>query len=189
VGDLGGEVGRAQSESTRTTVYRMSGTGSTDACIKAKYLDGGFASQPVDVAGISARLVTGSMENPSVRWLHDLSTLTSTEITLGNSTAAAVLLLPLRDAVYAITYGMGHHLLRYERVEPAFGLRVAARVLNPEDLRTVTRHTLDKRARIDRSSIPSGGDVRAFGLGDLGSVASRVIGRARRSVGDTTKMT
>jgi uncharacterized protein (TIGR04141 family) len=97
---------------------------------------------------------------------------------LGNQTAAAVLLLPVGDAIYVVSYGMGHFLLAYENVDPGFGLRYAARKLNPGELRSVTRHTLDKRAQIDRRSLPAGGDVRAFDLTDLGSVPSKVIGRA-----------
>ena len=49
--------------------------------------------------------------------------------------------------IYAVSYGMGHLLLTYEAVDPGFGLRYAARKLNPDELRSVTRHTLDKRAR------------------------------------------
>ena len=79
--------------------------------------------------------------------------------------------------VYAVSYGLGYFLLAYENVDPGFGLRYAAGSY-PGELRSVTRHTLDKRAQIDRRSFPAGGDVRSFDLTDLGSVPSKVIGRA-----------
>jgi uncharacterized protein (TIGR04141 family) len=106
---------------------------------------------------------------------------------LGNQTAAALLLLPINDVIYAVSHGMGHLLLTYEAVDPGFGLRYAARKLNPDELRSVTRHSLDKRAQIDRRSLPSGGDVRAFDLADLGNVPSKVIGRAL-GLGDDDKL-
>lgn len=95
----------------------------------------------------------------------------------GPGRAAAVLLLQVDDHIYALCHGMGHHLLDYGTVEPGFGLQYLARVADVDDLRSVTRHTIDRRALIDRRSIPSGGDVRAFGLAELGTVVSKVVGR------------
>ena len=105
------------------------------------------------------------------------------DLSLGNNTAAAVLLLAIDEHVYALCYGMGFHLLNYEYVEPGFGLRYLARVADGGSLRSVTRHTIDRTATIDRRSIPSGGDARAFGLADLGVVVSKVVGRSKTPEG------
>ena len=174
-------MSRPRSTRSRVTIYRLIPSGGPLAGhVRSKYADRPeFASGPAAVAGIAGWLVHGHIATSQAKWAPDLASLVGLDsLELGNQTAAAVLLLPVGDAIYAVSYGMGHFLLAYENVDPGFGLRYAARKLNPGELRSVTRHTLDKRAQIDRRSLPAGGDVRAFDLTDLGSVPSKVIGRA-----------
>jgi uncharacterized protein (TIGR04141 family) len=182
-------MSRPRSARSRVTIYRLIPSGSPIAgYVRSKYADRpGFTAVPAEVAGIAGWLVHGHIATSQAKWAPDLASLTGLDsLQLGNQTAAAVLLLPVGDALYAVTYGMGHFLLAYENVDPGFGLRYAARKLNPGELRSVTRHTLDKRAQIDRRSLPAGGDVRSFDLTDLGSVPSKVIGRAVE-LGDSGK--
>ena len=63
-------------------------------------------------------------------------------------------------------------------------MQYLARVADVDDLRSVTRHTIDRRALINRRSIPTGGDVRAFGLAELGTVVIKVVGRASSTPAD-----
>jgi uncharacterized protein (TIGR04141 family) len=171
---------RSRSSRTRVTIHRLLPTGGPLAgYIRSGYAERpGFTTTPAMVGGVAGLLVCGHFTTKETKWTANLAGLAGlASLTLGNSTAAAVLLLPVGGAVYAATYGMGHLMLDYETVDPGFGLRFAARKLNGE-LRSVTRHTLSARVQIDRRSLPAGGDVRAFGLADLGTVPSRVIGRA-----------
>lgn len=170
---------RTSTSRTRVTVYRIAGgTRPLDALIRDKYLDRPeFVAERVTVAGKPGLLVTGQIHAETVRWAGDLAGYTGLDIEAHNDTAAAALLLKVDGRVYALCYGMGHHLLDYGRVEPGFGLQYLARVADVDDLRSVTRHAIDRRALIDRRSIPTGGDVRAFGLAELGTVVSKVVGR------------
>lgn len=171
-------MSRTPATRARATVYRLAKSGGLNALIRAKYLDRPeFVAQPVTVADATGLLAVGQIRAEKVRWAGDVAGYTGLDIDACNDTAAAVLLLPVDDHVYALCYGMGHHLLDYGVVEPGFGLQYLARVADVDDLRSVTRHTIDRRALIDRRSIPSGGDVRAFGLAELGTVVSKVIGR------------
>ncbi len=169
---------RPPSAKARVTVYRLAGTGRLTARIRDKYLDRpDFTAGSVTVAGARGLLITGQIRADKVKWATDLARYTGQDLDPHNDTAAAVLLLQVDDHIYALCYGMGHHLLDYGTVEPGFGLQYLARVADVDDLRSVTRHTIDRRALIDRRSIPSGGDVRAFGLAELGTVVSKVVGR------------
>lgn len=47
----------------------------------------------------------------------------------------------------------------------------------PEEIRSLTRTTVD-RSRTDRSSIPSGEQLRTHGVGYVGDIVSRVVGSA-----------
>jgi uncharacterized protein (TIGR04141 family) len=180
---------RRKSSKSRVTVYRVIPSGPIGSHVQAKYTDRAeFTTAPVDIGGIAGLLVYGHISSSQTRWAGELAELTGMDTSgLGNQTAAGLLLLPISDVIYAVSYGMGHLLLTHEAVDPGFGLRYAARKLNPDELRSVTRHTLDKRAQIDRRSLPSGGDVRAFDLADLGNVPSKVIGRAL-GLGDDGKL-
>jgi uncharacterized protein (TIGR04141 family) len=171
-------MSRKQSARARVTVYRLGRTGRLTSRIREKYLDRpDFTTQSVTVAGARGLLVTGQIRAETVRWAADLARYTSQDLAPHNDTAAATLLLKVDGHIYALCYGMGHHLLDYDTVEPGFGLQYLARIADVDDLRSVTRHTIDRRALIDRRSIPSGGDVRAFGLAELGTVVSKVVGR------------
>lgn len=181
-------MSRPRSPRSRVTIYRLIPSGPIAGHIRSKYADRTeFTAGPAEVARITGWLVRGHISTSQAKWASDLASIAGlTSLQLGNQTAAAVLLLPISEVIYAVSYGMGHFLVSYETVDPGFGLRYAARKLNPDELRSVTRHTLDKRAQIDRRSLPSGGDVRAFDLADLGSVPSKVIGRAIE-LGDSGK--
>jgi uncharacterized protein (TIGR04141 family) len=171
---------RSRSSRSRVTTYRLiTSGGPLTGYIRPGYTERpGFTATQVMVGGVAGLLVCGHFTTEEARWAADLARLAGLAgLPLGNRAAAAVLLLPVGETVYAATYGMGHLMLDYETVDPGFGLRFAARKLNGE-LRSVTRHALSVRVRIDRRSLPAGGDVRAFGLADLGTVPSRVIGRA-----------
>lgn len=171
-------MSRTPASRARVTVYRLTGTAPLDALIRDKYLDRPeFVARRVTVAGTTGLLVSGQIRAETVRWADSLAGYTGLDIEAHNDTAAAALLLNVEGHVYALCYGMGHHLLNYGLVEPGFGLQYLARVADVDDLRSVTRHTIDHRALIDRRSIPTGGDVRAFGLAELGTVVSKVVGR------------
>lgn len=149
---------RHKSSKSRVTVYRIIPSGPVGRHVQAKYADRAeFTTTEVDIGGIAGLLVYGHVSSSQARWASELAGLTGVNTSaLGNQTAAGLLLLPIGEAIYAVCYGMGHLLLTYEAVDPGFGLRYAARTLNPDELRSVTRHTLDKRAQIDRRSLPSG---------------------------------
>ena len=81
------------------------------------------------------------------------------------------------DVVYALTYGMGHLLVDHGRIKPGFGLQYAARSLRPAAMRSVSRQSMGQRPQTDLTTIPGGGDARAFDLVELNAVVSRIIGR------------
>jgi uncharacterized protein (TIGR04141 family) len=171
-------MARKRSARAKTTVYRLDPADDLHTLIRDKYLDGdGFDAHEVTVSGLPGLLVSGEIDNPQARWATDLGELVDTPLSLGNRTAAAVLLLSLPDTTYALTYGMGHFLLNQEHVEPSFGLHYAARTLRHDELRSVTRQAVGQRAQTDQTSIPGGGDAQAFALAELNVVASRIVGR------------
>jgi len=150
------------------------------AAIRPKYLTSDqFTETATAVGRREALLVAGAMRRDRAAWASRLSSISNEPVDIGNTTAAAVLLVrDGDDTAFALTYGMGFQILDQAVVDPGFGMRVAIRTASPESIRSLTRTELDHRSRTDRSSIPAGDALRGFGLGDFGEVITRLSGRA-----------
>ncbi|MDF0529580.1 TIGR04141 family sporadically distributed protein [Tsukamurella sp. 8F] len=161
------------------SLYRLVGLPSLEAAIREKYSE--FTQEHVEIDGTPGLLYWGSTPESSVKWGSTLAELTGTSITLKNSVPAAVLLIPDdgtddgETVAWALSFGMGFQLLDQRFVDNGFGQRVAIRCANPMSLQSITKTSLDERAKTDRSSIPAGAPLRSFGFEDIGEVASRVV--------------
>jgi uncharacterized protein (TIGR04141 family) len=171
---------RGPSADARTTVYRLVGLAALTDGVRTKYLDSDdFSAESMELEGREALLVTGSISTDEPSWVGRVVELTGSVVEVRNVTSAGALLVrDGQEAVWALTYGMGFQLLDQAYVDPGFGQRIALRTVDPDALRSLTRTTLDQRSRTDRSSIPSGDDLRSFGVGDFGEIVSRVVAPA-----------
>ncbi|MDP9396641.1 MAG: TIGR04141 family sporadically distributed protein [Actinomycetota bacterium] len=111
--------------------------------------------------------IEGSADDAAEDGLHEL--LTTDAIGDGDEDV---------EVAWALTYGMGFQLLESGKVDAGFGQRIAIRTADPRELSSLTRTTLDQRARTDRASIPRGDDLRGFGAGDFGEVVTRLVAKA-----------
>ena len=176
-------MARPPSKTARMTVYLLRGWDAAEELIQAKYLseaaDGpSFIVESVDIGGTPGWLISGSITRERTKWSVTVSKLIDREVHLGNSTAAAVLIVRTESNTFAITFGLGWLLLDQSIIERSFGLRFAIRALDSDQIKQVTRHILDSRARIDRNSVPSGQGVRYFGIEEYGEIVSRIVGKA-----------
>jgi uncharacterized protein (TIGR04141 family) len=147
--------------------------------LQPKYLDNGdFVAEEMTLGGQACLLVAGAIENADIEWARVVSAYTGRSLGLINRTAAAVILLPRPKRTLALAYGMGWILLDQRKVERSFGLRYAVRALDPEEIRQVTRHILERRARIDRNSVPGGQRIEDFVIEEYGEIISRLVGRS-----------
>lgn len=164
----------------RTTLYRVQGITTLRQAVRAKYLRStDFKTAVTRVAGRDALLIHGSMKTPRAAWASRLSTISDVEVAVGNTTAAALLLIRDTDnGAWAVTYGMGFHLVDPTKIDVGFGMRVATRTARPEEIQSLTRMELDHRARTDRSSIPAGEALRGFGIRDYGEIVTRISSAA-----------
>lgn len=222
---------RPPSPTSRTSLYRLKGVLDLPDGVREQYRkNDNFEVTPLRIKGRDGLLVRGTMETPTVGWAGTLHDLTDQTIAIGNSTAAAVLLLrtqvnpeyldeadedPEEDeqdeleddeqdnladdadelggdanddpdsdgdvsltGAWALAYGMGFQLLETARIDSGFGQRIALRTADPRELRSLTRTTLDQRARTERASIPGGDDLRGFGAGALGELVTRLVAKA-----------
>lgn len=175
---------RPKATAQATTLYRLRYTRKFEDAVKKKYRDdSAFTQTWCAVGSRDALLIVGSVGGQGpVKWAARVKQLTGTVVEASNETAAGVLLLRLDDkrnaATWALCWGMGWLLLDQGLVDGAFGQRLALRSADPELLSSLTRTVLDERAKVDRSSIPSGSGLTGFGIGGFGELVTRVVGKA-----------
>ncbi|MFF0244855.1 DUF6119 family protein [Streptosporangium sandarakinum] len=143
----------------------------------------GFKVQEVGIGDVPGLLYTGVIgKDRTPDWTETVYQLTGVRSEITNWTAAGVLLVPVDDAVFALTYGMGHLLLDFSHVVPGFGFGFVLRTLKPDAIRQVTHSMMDARGRTDRNSAAQDQHIRAFAIEEYGEVVSRLAGK----LGETT---
>jgi uncharacterized protein (TIGR04141 family) len=170
---------RQEAKANKVSLYRLVPP-SNDVlagCLQQKYLDSGFEVDNVPVATSAGLLVTGVIPNPFPKWLPHVMSLTGRSPNVHNDTAAAVLLVPFRDYVYALCWGFGHLILSPSFIDSGFGLRFAIRRASPRQVRSLTIHTMDTLARTARTTVPGGATLQSFGMEEIGELVSRLVGR------------
>jgi uncharacterized protein (TIGR04141 family) len=173
-------MARKPAVAAATTLYRLVGLTSPRTAIRSKYLESpDFTFSTHSVGTRESALVVGHIITERAKWTGTVSALIKDPVDAHNTTAAAVLLVPGDDDVtWALSYGMGFLLLEQSYVDPGFGQRLAVRVADADQLNSLTRKTMDDRAKVDRSSIPSGDHLRGFGIGGFGELVTRLVATA-----------
>lgn len=113
-------------------------------------------------------------------WGRAFESLTTTPVNVGNISSGAILIISdsvVNDVIsaWAITFGQGFHYLDEYYIDRDYGLRLAARASDPEELISLSKVTLDDRPKIDRSTIPTGDSLRGLGYNSAGDYATRIV--------------
>lgn len=152
----------------RMTLYRLGGLeASQDGMEKAINFDSLGPNDSLDyvtVADAPAAWVIHDEPVQRAGWCDDAETTIGRPINVEDKQAWALLVVAVDGVLYAVGYGHGHHLLRRDVRDADFGLSVAIRVLDPENIDEVTRRTLSQQARTDVTYVPSGMPLWQYGL-------------------------
>lgn len=81
-----------------------------------------------------------------------------------SSNVAAVLIVRAGGRFFAVAFGHGRHLLKLASYEEDFGLRVTLNSVNPDQIRTIDRKTLDATGRHSREQASRNIPIIEFGL-------------------------
>jgi uncharacterized protein (TIGR04141 family) len=165
-----------------TTVYRLDVPATAEgltAALNEDYLrEHGFEPSPIEVAGVPAVLVHGSVARPRAEWCDVLARLVGRDIDLGYSNGGGALLLAVDERAYVLAYGtLGRFLVVREKFDPTFGVSFAVRALLPSEIRQVRRRMLGASGRVDRSLVPGGQPIWKYGIDKWGEIVGQVCGR------------
>jgi uncharacterized protein (TIGR04141 family) len=141
---------------------------------------GELDAEPVDrtIAGMPALWVSGHFDIPVASWCADATITTGLPLSYDERWSAGLLLLAVDGEVYAIGYGQGHRLVLDEHKDHGFGVRFAARRLDPDWVRGLVRRRPGARGRTDSTLIPGGVPVWALGVEEQTEIVRRIAGRS-----------
>lgn len=137
--------------------------------------EGDAETFPVDAHGLRGHLVVARPPTRRPDWLPFIEDVLGAEVPYpGNSHISAVLLLERGEKAYALTFGFGRHLLDPEALEPDFGLRTAAGLIDPDAIAGVDSRAFEATVLQVRRQSSHGTGTRAIGL-DVGREMLRAI--------------
>lgn len=97
-------------------------------------------------------------------WLGDVQRSTGIELDLRKLNPAAVVIIAVDGTVYAWSYGSGHHLILEALKDRRFGMRLASRICDPDEVTGVHRRPADTPGRRDSTVSTAGLRLRDVGL-------------------------
>ncbi|WP_435582348.1 DUF6119 family protein [Amycolatopsis thermoflava] len=175
---------RPPSKAAKASLYRLTLKSDQDLelGIQKKYLEGEnrFSTETVNIAGIDGLFVYGEIPNDEPAWTKHAVSVTSFHFSVRNQTSAGLLLLRIDksdDHAYCISWSMGHLLINSTHIDDGFGLRFALRKADPDDVRSLTSHSIDTVPRTARTSVIGGAPLGSFGLEEIGEIVSRFVGQ------------
>lgn len=167
---------------TSRTLYRLKGVTST---IEAMYdalnedqltaIDARLDILSEDL-GVPAIMIEGVFVKREASWYADLRRTSGREISRPSVNPAALLMFALGDEVYAIGYGLGHHLIADKLKDKRFGLHFAIRTVNSEEVNDLVRQTPGS-GKTDITLVPGGASVRTFGIEEHAQIVRTIGGR------------
>jgi uncharacterized protein (TIGR04141 family) len=141
---------------------------------------GELGAEPIELtlAGMPALWVSGQINIPVAGWCADASLTTGMPLSYDERWSAGLLLLAVDGEPFAIGYGQGHRLVLDERKDHGFGVRFAARRLDPQWVQGLVRRRPGARGRTDVTLIPGGLPVWALGVEEQAEIVRRIAGRS-----------
>jgi uncharacterized protein (TIGR04141 family) len=187
-------MARQRSQVAMRTVYELTediGQHGLESALRYKAVDERVDRiVPVSVDTAEGLLAYGSSPGNIAAWCSDVKELTGENFVVRTQSASAVLLLKMARCCYAVSFGNGRFFLRPECIAERFGLKVAIRALNPEEVTQITRTIMDVRGQTDRSTASNGQTMRDYGIGGFGELVPKVSGKSRNldiSAGSNSK--
>lgn len=136
----------------------------------------GYTLHSFEHDGITGLVISGTIARGQADWCLVLESLTGITVHEENRSAAGVLLVRTRRAVYALTYGVGHHMIDPFRLDPDFGLEFATRCLDEDGVLLVRRQIMDARGRSDENATTRGQPIESFGIERVGAIITKING-------------
>jgi uncharacterized protein (TIGR04141 family) len=99
---------------------------------------------PIRIGQIESMLYTQSSEPRLPNWTSLFAgTINVTALNLQTASASAVLVVPMKNRTFALSFGYGRYLIDPLAVEPTFGLRATLNSVSTDSIRSIDRKTFE----------------------------------------------
>ncbi|WP_176929966.1 DUF6119 family protein [Lentzea albidocapillata] len=168
-------------ETRRVSLYQLTGTSDLRECVAPKVLeeDNEFEVEFVRVGNRPGLLVHGWSEPEEIGWNSMVHTLTGVDLGYERRVASAAVFVDVDGTIYVVTFNHGWRLIRDSRVNRAFGIDFAVRVVDDDEIQQLTRWALSSKSRVDRNAVPSGQGLWSFGLREHAELVRELVAKAR----------
>lgn len=102
---------------------------------------------------------------------------------LNQSSASAIVFLPVQDRWFAITFGLSYHNLKENAYEYDFGIRTTLNSLDPEKIKS-TDLLIPETAKRQRIQIPNASNLSYFDFNKDESIVKRLTGAVKEEYAD-----
>ncbi|WP_046468857.1 DUF6119 family protein [Allosalinactinospora lopnorensis] len=177
------EPSRSAPRVREVTLYRLTDVKANEHSMRAVFDEAGTARRQLHlrttrINGMPAVVLYGMRggERPP-DWQADAVRTTAVDLDLRKTSPVAAVIVAVDDAVYAFSYGGGHHLIPRDLRDPEFGRTFAACALDPATVATVNTRDMDTVNRYGSIHIPRGQAVRTFGLRHERELVNRLKAR------------
>ncbi|MGI5253558.1 DUF6119 family protein [Actinacidiphila glaucinigra] len=136
----------------------------------------GYQARDFSREGIEGLLVTGGVPRARADWCTAVEGITGLEVNERSHSAAGLVLMRTGQGTYALSYGVGFHMLDPYFRDDDFGLEFATRSLDEDGVIKVRNQIMDGRGRVDEYSVARGERIDGFGLDRFGAIVRRIGG-------------
>ena len=175
------EQKKRQSGTRKSTLHRLAvpdgGTVELRQLVRDRYLNHpDYQVRKFTQEGVEGLLINGGIPRDRADWCDAVSRITGLTLNERNHSAAGLVLLRTHQGLYALTYGVGQHMLDPYYRDDEFGLQFATRCLDEDGILKIRNQIMDGRGRVDEYSVARGDRIDGFGLDRFGTVVRRICG-------------
>jgi uncharacterized protein (TIGR04141 family) len=139
---------------------------------------GDVTATSLTVGGIDAMLYTNSTPMRRPAWESFFEEAVDVgSLALRTASASAVLVLRVRERLFAITFGYGKYLLNPFALQSSFGLRVTLNAVPPDNIRSIDKKAFEGISTHTREQASKETSIADFGLDVEKDVLRAVVGR------------
>ncbi|MBF9072243.1 DUF6119 family protein [Streptacidiphilus fuscans] len=170
-----------RSRTRKSTLHRMATPNGQPIAlrelVRSKYLDHpDYQVRDFTRPGVEGLLVNGGIPRDRADWCEAVENITGLPVSERNRSSAALLLLRTAQGLYALSYGVGQHMLDPTYRDDEFGLAFAIRCLDEDGILKIRNQVMDGRGRVDEYSVARGERIDGFGLDRFGTIVRRICG-------------
>ncbi|MBL8121310.1 TIGR04141 family sporadically distributed protein [Candidatus Saccharibacteria bacterium] len=137
---------------------------------------------PIDL-GVRGKLYVTPSHSNKPKWLSNFFGSDSSSvdnIPIFTASARAVLVVEgVKKRNFAICFGYGKHMLNPGAIEQRFGIKTALSVLDPENIRSIDKTSLESVPKHSKEQISQDGDKESFGLNIEQDLVRAITGKTK----------